>query len=134
MKCFPDKKIPVARRGISVGIALLVGVLLFTGCGKAKKTADETSTPTPEAAKQMAADHVPVYAPAKTTPVPVATPNGEPDLAELNRAMLRWLMSHRRAPTSFDEFAATAGVVIPPAPAGKKYVIAKDMHIQLVNK
>jgi len=134
MKCFPDKKIPVARHGVTVGITLLVGVLLFTGCGKAKKPTDETSAPTPEAAKQMAADHVPVYAPPKTTPAPVAAPNGEPDLAELNRAMLRWLMSHHRAPASFEDFAATAGVAIPPAPAGKKYIIAKDMHIQLVNK
>jgi hypothetical protein len=134
MKCFPDKIIPVTHQGVSVGVALLVGALVFTGCSKAKKPSDETSAPTPEVAKQMAADHVPVYAPTKTTPTPVAVPNGEPDLAELNRAMLRWLMSHHRAPASFEDFAATAGVVIPPAPAGKKYIIAKDMHIQLVNK
>jgi hypothetical protein len=37
-------------------------------------------------------------------------------------------------PANFDEFAATAGVPIPPPPAGKKYFLAKDMHIQLVNQ
>jgi len=78
---------------------------------------------------------MPVYSPAPpNSPVGVAASNGEPDLGELNRAMLRWLGRNRRTPANFDDFAATAGVAIPPAPAGKKYVIAKDMHVQLVNK
>jgi hypothetical protein len=43
-------------------------------------------------------------------------------------------MANHRVPANFDDFAATAGVVIPPPPAGKKYVIRKDMHIELVNQ
>jgi hypothetical protein len=60
--------------------------------------------------------------------------NGQPDLPELNRAIRRWLMANHRVPANFDEFAATAGVPIPPPPAGKKYVLRKDMHIELVNQ
>ena len=65
---------------------------------------------------------------------PVVQPNGEPDLAEMNRYLLRWVMRNQRRPNNFEDFAATAGVAIPPPPAGKKYVIGRDMHIQLVNK
>ncbi len=117
----------------SVCAALLAGTLIFTGCGKAKKsTAD---APSPEAVKQAATDHMPAYAPLPAkAPAAVAAPNGAPDLAEMDRAMLRWLMSNRRVPSSFEDFAATAGMPIPPAPTGKKYVIAKDMHIHLVSK
>ncbi len=71
---------------------------------------------------------------ASPVAVPAVTvvPNSEPDLGELNRGLLRWLMRNHRRPANFEDFAATAGVAIPPAPAGKKYVISKDMHIQLV--
>lgn len=60
--------------------------------------------------------------------------NGQPDLDALDRAMVRWLVGHRRTPANFEEFAATAGVAIPPPPAGKKYMIRKDMHIALVDR
>lgn len=116
---------------------LVAGVLLFSGCGKAKKSASETPAPAPatETAKQTAPDHLSVLAPAPgTAPAVVAAPNGEPDLGELNRNLIRWIVRNQRRPANFEDFAATAGVVIPPAPAGKKYVIAKNMHIQLVSQ
>lgn len=62
-----------------------------------------------------------------------AAATAEPDLAELNRAMRRWLIANRRPPKNFGEFAATAGVPIPPPPAGKKYIIAPNMHVELVD-
>ena len=119
----------------AVGLMLLASLLIFTGCGKSKKSAAEAPAPSPESVRQAAADHMPVPSPAPPAqPAVIAAPNGEPDLVELDRSLLRWVLSNRRRPASFEDFAATAGVVIPPAPAGKKYVIAKDMHIQLVKK
>jgi hypothetical protein len=117
-----------------LGVALVVAAVGCAGCGKAKKSA-EAPAPSPESVQQAVKDHQPVYAPppAQTPPVTVA-PNGDPDLAELNRAMMRWLMRNRRTPANFDEFSATAGVVIPPPPAGKKYTIGKDMHILLIKQ
>ena len=113
--------------------ALCLVVVMLTGCSKAKPTSVEP--PTTQNVQQAEQDHMPVpaAAPAKA-PVVVAQPNAEPDLAELNRAMIRWLMANRRKPANFEDFAATAGVVIPPPPAGKKYIVASDMHIKLVNR
>ena len=78
---------------------------------------------------------MPVYSPASATvPATVATPNGEPDMAELNRSLLRWVLKNKRRPNNFEDFAATAGVAIPPPPAGKKYLLGSDMKIQMVSR
>jgi hypothetical protein len=59
-------------------------------------------------------------------------PNGEPDLHALDRAILRWRFANQRKPSSFAEFAASAGVPIPPAPPGKAYTLSASGHIILV--
>ena len=61
-------------------------------------------------------------------------PDGQVDLPELQRSVLRWVLANRRRPANFEEFAASAGIQIPPAPAGKKYNLAKDLHVQLINR
>ena len=135
MKSFPGHKQTWFQSSTPVCLALVVGVLFFAGCGKAKKSAAETPAPSPESVKQAETDHLPVATPTPAAAPALATaPNGEPDLKELDRSLLRWLMRNRRKPASFEDFSATAGVAIPPPPAGKKYVIAKNMHIQLVDR
>jgi hypothetical protein len=135
MKSFPGHKQTWFQSSTPVYLALVVGVLLFAGCGKAKKSAAETPASSPESVKQAETDHLPVATPTPAAAPALATaPNGEPDLKELDRSLLRWLMRNRRKPASFEDFSATAGVAIPPPPAGKKYVIAKNMHIQLVDR
>jgi hypothetical protein len=112
---------------------LVLGILTGTGCHKNEK--QPPGVPSAEITNQQAKDHMPV--PAQTpaaNPALVARPNRQPDLAELNRSLLRWMMRNRRPPKNFEDFAATAGVTIPPPPPGKKYIIASDMHIKLVNK
>jgi hypothetical protein len=111
--------------------------LACVGCKKPATTAAST----PETVNnQSQTDQTPPPAPvptaatAQTTAAPLVTPTGDPDLGAINRALLRWVVGNRRTPQNFDDFAATAGVTIPPPPAGKKYVIAKNMHILLVNQ
>jgi hypothetical protein len=119
------------RRRLIIGafpstLALIVA-LGASGCGK---KATQQVAPPPAAA---ASDAPAQSAPHQSSPQPTALQNSEPDLANLNRALIRWLIHNKRRPASFEDFAATADTPIPPAPAGKKYIIAANMHVQLVN-
>jgi hypothetical protein len=58
--------------------------------------------------------------------------NFQVDLPELQRTVLRWVLTHR--PASFEEIAATPGLQIPPAPTGKKFTLTKDLHVLLVDR
>ena len=128
-----DCKPCLFRSGWHICLALAIGVLILSGCSKAKQPAAETTPPSVENTTQPTdAVQTPVKPSAPIAVVPA--PNGQPDLAELNRSLLRWIIGHKRPPANFEDFAASAGVVIPPPPAGKKYFIAKNMHIQLVSQ
>jgi hypothetical protein len=120
-------------------LVLAVFVLVCAGCKKPATTAASTpenvnNQSQTDQAPAPARARVPTVATAQTTAAPLVTPTGDPDLGAINRALLRWVMGNRRTPQNFDDFAATAGVTIPPPPAGKKYVIAKNMHILLVDQ
>jgi hypothetical protein len=128
------------RRAVFCGAAslgcglLLTGVLFLTGCHKSSSTA---ATPTAAETNQVSAvtqTQEPASPPSTVVKTPVVTPSGDPDLHELNRSLLRWVVGNRRPPANFEDFAATANITIPPAPAGKKYVIDKTMHIILVKQ
>jgi hypothetical protein len=127
------KEMSVLRNSSAVVVVVTLA-LLSTGCGKSKPPVVQAATD--QNTNQMLTDHMPVYQPPSSAiPAVAATqPDGGPDLKELNRSLLRWILGNRRRPQNFEDFAATAGVVIPPPPAGKKYIIAKDMHIQLVDR
>jgi hypothetical protein len=120
---------------LAFSVALAVGIVALTGCRKAKDSAAQPPPPTAQEIKQAESEHMPV--PSPNVPVaiaPLANSAGQPDLGELNRTMIRWIVGHRRPPANFEEFAATCGVPIPPPPAGQKYIIAKNMHVQLVSQ
>ena len=114
--------------GLALGVAL---AFLSGGCKKA--TPPAAAAPTP-AEVQPAADQSPVNHSAATAAPTAAQPAAGPDLGELNRGMIRWIVANRRRPKNFEDFAATANMTIPPPPSGKKYVIDSTMHIQLVNR
>jgi hypothetical protein len=115
-----------------VCLMLAASMLTGLGCGKHKKS--EPVNPS-VATNLPANNYFPVQGqPPTVQSAPTVRANGEPDLAELNRSLLRWMMRNHRRPQTFEDFAATAGVTIPPAPPGKKYVIASDMHIKLVSQ
>jgi hypothetical protein len=44
------------------------------------------------------------------------------------------MLRNRRRPTDWDDFAAHAGVQIPPPPSGKKYVLSKNMRVTLADQ
>ncbi len=112
---------------------VLVAALLSSGCKKATPPAvAETASSTAEI--QPAVDQAPVSNTGGTAAPAAAQPAAGPDLGELNRGMIRWIVANRRRPNNFEDFAATANMTIPPPPPGKKYVIDDTMHIQLVNR
>jgi hypothetical protein len=118
------------------GFALIVILIASAnGCGKANPPAAQTAAD--QNSDLASGDHRPVYQPTAAAPpvesAPAPQTNSEPDLRELQRSVIRWTMVNHRAPKNFEDFAATAGVAIPPPPAGKKYVIDKTMHVHLVN-
>lgn len=141
MKIFPVQK-QFRFKAIALIVALAGCGLVFSGCGKKTPTAQTPAavneTPAPAAAETpappMAADTVSTDHPEAVvlSRQPLTTANGSPDLGEINRTMIRWIVRNRRAPSSFGEFAATAGVTIPPPPAGQKYIIGGDKHVLLV--
>ena len=115
---------------------LLALALAICGCSKKKPL---------EAEKTSAATQAPsTTQPAPGAPGPglqvlrqpetVAQSDGQTDLHALNRCLVRWLIANKRRPKDFADFAATAGVPIPLPPAGKQYVIGKNMHIVLVDR
>jgi hypothetical protein len=106
----------------------LIAALGVSGCGK--KAPQAAPQPAPAAAPS-AAQPAPQ---AQSSAQPAAQQAGEPDLGNINRTLIRWLIHNKRRPANFEDFAATADTPIPPAPPGKKYVIAANMHVQLVNQ
>jgi hypothetical protein len=136
MNMFSSRQQTWFRFSTPACLALAAGILFFAGCSKAKKpVVAETPAPAPENADPAVVDHAPAPPPAPAVAAtPIAAPNGQPDMGELNRTLIRWIVRNRRPPANFADFAATAGVAIPPPPAGQKYIIAKNMHIQLVSQ
>ncbi len=118
-----------------LSFSLLIA-LASTGCRKTGSPAsNNVSAAESNAVAAAAQTHEPVYSPTSANTAPLVTPSGEPDLGELNRSLLRWVMANRRKPASFEDFAATANVTIPPPPAGKKYALnPSTMHIVLINQ
>lgn len=129
----------------SLGLILgLITVVAVSGCSKKETPASTTAT------QSVSNQSVASAAPIRTIEQPAAAQNQQssgtaqathtaaapagPDLAEINRTLIRWIVRNRRPPGSFDEFASSAGAPIPPAPAGKKYIIGGNMHVQLVNQ
>jgi hypothetical protein len=132
-------KIITTRHGFGASLVLtglLALALVVCGCGRKKslaaaKSSDATQAPS----STQPATGAPGPGPqALRQPETIAQPDGQTDLHALNRCLVRWLIANKRRPKDFADFAATAGVTIPPPPSGKKYAIGSNMHIVLVNE
>lgn len=130
--------LPIRISCTNVSLTFLIFAALITLNGCSKKAPTANATPQPDVQNQtqgVPAPSQPVAPQPGQQKSPLVQADGQPDLPELNRTLIRWVMGHRRTPATFEEFAATAGVTIPPPPPGKKYMInKKDMHIVLVDR
>jgi hypothetical protein len=108
--------------------------MLAVGCRKQSQSAapemplpaQQTNASPPVPANQATA--------VDSQPPPATATNAPPDLRPLNQALINWIFQNNRRPASFEEFAASAGIQIPPPPPGKKYDIDSRGIIILVNR
>ena len=127
-----------AARGTRVGQILGAGLvcaaaLLAAGCGRQAQSPTSSAPAPQDTSASQPAPATPTTV-ANSEPAPVATAtNAAPDLRELNGEMLSWIMDHHRRPASFEDFAATANIKIPPPPPGKKYILNGRGLITLAN-
>ena len=121
--------------GVRAGIALLLGVGVFAGCGRKPLVADAPTIPaaTETAPAPMPANQ-PVYVPPAAPATIAAGTDGGADLKQLNHSYIGWIVQNHRRPKTFEEFVTLSGTKVPPAPAGKKYVIEKSGFINLVSQ
>jgi hypothetical protein len=111
---------------LSLGaVVMLASMLFINGCSR--KSGDMSSSPV-YAQTNQASGQSGSGAPS------IVQPDGQPDMAALDRAARFWMFQNHRRPISWDDFAAHASVQIPPPPPGKKYVLSKDMRVTLVNR
>jgi len=107
--------------------------LAATGCG-GKKESEVDKPIAPEEMQQGRAPAPPPVPQTPSQPRTLAVPEGansDQVLQQLNRDLMRWIVGHRRVPSSFEEFVSSAQITVPPPPAGKRYVIGKDKKIVL---
>jgi hypothetical protein len=106
--------------------ALIAGVLLFSACGKKPVTSAE---PPPSAASKAAGQPPPER--SAGTLAPQEDVSGV--LSGLTQVVRKYAAEQRRVPKTLDELVA-AGYLpsLPAAPAGNKFVIDKNLAVQLV--
>ena len=113
-----------------LGLVLAAQTLL--GC---RKPAEAVSSPPPEAHAPMAQADLAI-GDSNSLPRLEVSPTAELDvvLAQLTREVRKWIVRHQRPPKDFEEFAASAAIQIPSAPAGKKFALSKPMRVIVVNR
>jgi hypothetical protein len=116
---------------ICVTVALAIASI--AGCSRRSSDAAKTDSPQMVQNLNQASVQPPQPQPAPATPA-VSQPGDQVSLAEINHAARFWMFRNRRRPTDWDDFAAHAGVTIPPPPPGKKYALSHDMRVTLVDQ
>ena len=126
----------LARSEAVLCMAFVLGVApFFVGCSKHEAANQTTVAAADTNQDQASAASPPPYTPPASAPETVNTsPNGGADLRQLNHIYIGWIVQNRRRPKNFDDFVTSSGVQIPPAPAGKKYVIDKHGFIALADE
>jgi hypothetical protein len=123
-----------SRTLLAVGLGGLIVGFTF-GCSSKKEESNLLPAETKPASAPATSPAPAPAAPAPTQPLAVS-PNANNDeiLAQLTREVRKWIVGHQRTPQSFEEFASTTQVQVPPPPAGKRYALTKQMKVVLVNR
>lgn len=119
--------------GTFIGLLACLGVFIVAGCRKHSPGSDVPAawaTAETSSANIAAVSNSPSYTP----PAPPAGADGGVDLKALNHAYIGWIVHTHQRPKTFEAFVAASGIAVPPAPAGKKYVIDKSGFITLINQ
>jgi hypothetical protein len=96
---------------------LIIAMVTFgSGCGKKAETTGQTGMAT------------------QGDPRPVTENYPGIDLDQMTRDLKRWIVSTKQRPGTFEEYVAKTKITVPPAPAGKKFVISKQMRVTLVDR
>jgi hypothetical protein len=108
--------------------------MLALGC-KRNKQDSEIPAPPPSATQTDASPAAPsTQSAAGSSPAAAGDTNALPDLRPLNQALIGWILSNKRHPASFEEFAGSTDIQIPPLPPGKKYILNGRGLISIVNR
>jgi hypothetical protein len=125
-----DNRMIHLNRGVFWGALLLLAVLaggcMKQGPGPSASGASKAA-PADQSAPAAAAVRSPgAPVPMPYTPAPVAAPaNGDINatLNQLSLDLRSYVVTARSVPKNFEEYVAKSHAQIPPAPAGKKYII-----------
>jgi hypothetical protein len=125
------------RRGVFC-LAFILGAAMFAaGCGNGKNNGPAANVAPPPQTNQAAAPSVSPSSIENPQPAPAApmtnASSTEPNLQQLNRALIGYIVRNHHRPKTFEEFAANANIQIPPPPAGKKYALNQKGYIILVD-
>jgi hypothetical protein len=115
---------------------LIMACLLATlvGCGQQKASSPSSAQPTadgvvPKTELSVAKPQVDATEAASNEAQIAAVLN------ELTQAVRKCAVEQRRAPKNLEELVANGYLSrVPPAPAGKKYAIDKNLHVYLTNQ
>ena len=115
-----------------------VAVLGVSGCSKKQSEGDKLQVTSSVDTNATPADATPTSVASTASMGQPAAPGaavaGPVDLSEVQRSIVRWIVANHRRPGSFEEFAVTADVKVPPPPPGKKYFLPHDLHVKLVDR
>ncbi len=113
-------------------LSLAVTALVISSCHK------QAGAPDAAAVEPHAPVATPINIASNPSPqsLPALPPAGDLDatLTQLTREVRKWIVQHQRPPKNFEEFAASASVPVPAAPAGKKFALSKQMRVIVVNR
>jgi len=122
-------------RQLGCGLAASL-MLVLAGCGKPAPAKDTSGPPAaPDHPSSIAADPAASSRPAGPQ-APPGTPTSQPPqgIRDMERVLVGYVIRTHHRPKTFEEFVAATNLQVPPPPAGKKYSLASNMHIVLVNQ
>jgi hypothetical protein len=115
-------------------LCLALALAATAGCSKSSPPPQSVAPPaSSDSSAQQAQPPAPVPV-SGLQPVVAANPDdSQKTLQGLNRALMGWTIRNNRHPSTFEEFAGSAGFQIPAPPAGKKYSLSARGFIILVD-